>query len=397
MTGFECLVCGKQHSPDYDGYTCKDCSGNLDVTYDYDDIKRIFSVPALKNNPQRDVWRYMPLFPFEDSRFIPALDMSLTPLYDNKDIAEQTGLDKVYLKDDTRLPSASFKDRASSVVMAVAREKGIEVVSCASTGNAGCSWACMGAASGVEVIIYVPESAPRAKIAQLGVYGADVRLVSGTYDEAYDLCVSDSLENNYFNRCTGYNPYTREGKKSVAFEIWEQLSYKAPGSVFVPVGDGNIISGVWKGFRDLKELDLIEKMPKIIAVQSANSDAVTRTLENIDDKNISPRDIKMEMVQASTVADSIAVDQPRDGIAAVRSVLETGGRSVRVPDKEIIDNISYLAENTGVFAEPAGVTSVAGLRKLAGSGEDIGKLSPAVCLLTGNGLKDVDAVLKDNE
>ncbi len=399
MTGFECLVCGKKHPPNYTGYTCKNCSGNLDLLYNYKDIKSIFSVSDLKNNSQKNVWRYHPLFPFKDLEFVPPLDMSLTPLYDSEYIAGETGIEKVYLKDDTRLPSASFKDRASSVVMAVAREKGVEVVSCASTGNAGCSWACMGAASGVEVIIYVPESAPRAKIAQLGVYGADVRLVSGTYDEAYDICVEDSLENNYFNRCTGYNPFTREGKKSVSFEIWEQLNYRSPGSVIVPVGDGNIISGVWKGFRDLKQLDLIEKMPKIIAVQSANSDAITRTLEKIEDKNISPRDIKLEIVKASTVADSIAVDEPRDGIAAVRSVLETAGRAVRVTDEEIIENISYLAENTGIFAEPAGVTSVAGLRKLAGEeeGKVMETLSPAVCLLTGNGLKDVDAVLKDNE
>ncbi len=274
-------------------------------------------------------------------------------------------------------------------MMAVAREKKVRVAAAASTGNAGCSWACMGAVGGIKVIIYVPESAPKAKIAQLKVYGADIRMVHGTYDNAYDLCVSDSHTEGYFNRCTGYNPYTREGKKSVSFEIWEQLGYNAPGAVFVPVGDGNIISGVWKGFRDLKELNLIDKLPELIAVQSENSDAVARTIEKV---RKSPENLKLETVKATTIADSISVDKPKDGLAAIRAVIETKGKAVRVSDKEIIENIFYIASSSGVFTEPAGATSVAGLRKL--SLQDKVR-EPVVCLLTGNGLKDVEVVLKE--
>ncbi len=389
LIGFKCIGCGKLFPSSYENYICDECFENIDALYDYKEISKVFSVQYLRANPQRDIWRYKPLFPFEDIKYIPPVDMSLTPLYRSSKLQKDTGLSGVYLKDDTRLPTASFKDRASSVVMAVAREKKVRVAAAASTGNAGCSWACMGAVGGIKVIIYVPESAPKAKIAQLKVYGADIRMVHGTYDNAYDLCVSDSHTEGYFNRCTGYNPYTREGKKSVSFEIWEQLGYNVPGAVFVPVGDGNIISGVWKGFRDLKELNLIDKLPELIAVQSENSDAVARTIEKV---RKSPENLKLETVKATTIADSISVDKPKDGLAAIRAVVETKGKAVRVSDKEIIENIFYIASSSGVFTEPAGATSVAGLRKL--SLQDKVR-EPVVCLLTGNGLKDVEAVLKE--
>jgi len=337
--------------------------------------------------------RYIDLLPVDSIDSVPPLDLGITPLYRFKQLEEESGFEGIYLKDDTRLPSASFKDRASSVVMAVAREKNIRVVAAASTGNAGCSWACMGAACGIHVIIYVPKTAPRAKIAQLKVYGAEIRVVDGNYDRAFDLCVQDSLEQNYFNRCTGYNPFTREGKKSVSFEIWEQLGFRVPGMIFVPVGDGNIISGVWKGFRDLRSLGFIEAMPRLVAVQSEKSDAVTRTLESLTENE---EEINIIVVQADTLADSISVDRPRDGVAAVRAVRETGGTAVRVEDSFIVDTIGYIASSAGIFAEPAGATSVAGMRKFI---EEEGKdslVGPAVCLVTGNGLKDVDVVLKGN-
>lgn len=394
MNGFSCIGCGKSFGSGYGGYTCDDCSGNLDVQYDYGAVKKEFTLELLKNNPRKDVWRYMPLFPIENIKSVPPLSMGMTPLYRNNWIEADTGFSEVYLKDDTGLPSGSFKDRAGSVVMAVAREKGVEVVACASTGNAGCSWACMGAACGVKVIIYVPKTAPRAKIAQLKVYGSQIRIIDGTYDNAYDLCVKDCIENNYFNRCTGYNPYTREGKKSVSFEIWEQLNYRIPEAVFVPVGDGNIISGVWKGFRDLKNLDLIDRMPRLIAVQSEDSDAVTRTVEKFASSGAGTAG-EIETVKATTIADSISVDKPRDGLAAVKSVIESGGMAVRVSDREIIDTIFYIASRSGIFAEPAGATSVAGLRKIADEYNKEHFIGPVVCLITGNGLKDIDAVLKD--
>ncbi|MFH1415229.1 MAG: threonine synthase [Elusimicrobiota bacterium] len=399
LTGFECLKCGKQFAPDYGGYVCSACSENIDALYDYSSISGVFSVANLEKDKEKTIWRYDALYPFSDRKYIPNLDMAVTPLYEIPELEKETGFGTVFLKDDTRQPSGSFKDRAGAVVMAVAREKGLDMTTCASTGNAGCSWACMGAACGVKVIIYVPSTAPKAKIAQLKVYGADVRIVDSNYDGAYDMCVRDSNDNDYFNRCTGYNPFTREGKKSVAFEIWEQLGYKAPGTVFVPVGDGNIISGVWKGFRDLEALGMIEQFPRLIAVQSSNSDAVTKTVEKVRDAGYDKTSIQVETVKSMTRADSISVDRPRDGLAAVRAVIETKGECVRVSDSEIINAIYRIAAVSGIFAEPAGAASVAGLIKASSAGlvEDNGE--PVVCLITGNGLKDVDAVLKggDNE
>ncbi len=391
-TGFTCLECGAEYPADYADYICSKCSGKLDADYDYQGISEEFSVEVLKQNYNSQVWRYSPLFPFADVENVPRLYMEVTPLYRARDLENKTGTGAVYLKDDSRMPSASFKDRASSVVMTVAIEKGIDKVACASTGNAGCSWACMGAACGMPVIIFVPASAPKAKIAQLEVYGADVRKVDGTYDEAFQLCVEECEEHGYFNRNTGFNPFTREGKKSVSFEIWEQLGFQAPGSVFVPVGDGNIISGVWKGFRDLKQLGLIDSLPAIFAVQSDSSAAIARTVEKINSGRETSEDFEMETVSASTRADSIAVDSPSDGVAAVRSVVETGGDAVTVSDDEILDTIPELASSTGIFAEPAGVTSITGLKEFSSNQGEIP--TPAVCLVTGNGLKDVEAVLE---
>jgi len=393
LTGFRCIKCSGQFNADYSGYLCDSCGSNLDAVYDYEGISSEISIAALKADTRRDVWRYSPFFPLNGLDHIPPLDMSLTPLYRCTSIERDAGLDEVYLKDDTRFPSGSFKDRASSVVMAVAREKGIDSVACASTGNAGCSWACMGAACGINVRIYLPQTAPMAKIAQLKVYGANIRIIDGTYDDAYDCCVDDCESSGLFNRCTGYNPYTREGKKSVSFEIWEQLGYRAPGSVFVPVGDGNILSGVWKGFSDLKACGLIGEIPRIFSVQSEKSDAVSRTFEKMVAEGIDNVD-DVVTVTSNTRADSIAVDKPRDGLAAAKAVLETGGAVVRVSDSSIVRNIFYIAAATGIFSEPAGAASVAGLREAAAGSQNGNIKSPVVCLITGTGLKDIDAVLE---
>lgn len=389
LSGFKCLKCEAKYSEEYEEYLCYKCGGNLDALYDYDSVRKEFSVGILKSNPVNNVWRYKSLFPIDSLSSVPPIDMTVTPLYRYVKLEKETGFEEVYVKDDTRMPSGSFKDRASSVVMAVAREKKIETVSCASTGNAGSSWACMGASCGMKVKIFVPAAAPRAKIAQLRVYGASIELVDGNYDKAYDLCITDSEKTGTFNRCTGYNPFTREGKKSVSYEIWEGLGYKSPGSVFVPTGDGNILTGVWKGFRDLLLLGLIEKMPSIYAAQSNKSDAVSCMIENSKGDITNIKEVR---VKASTLADSISVNTPRDGYAAARAVIETGGKGVRVSDEEIIKSVWEISSSTGVFPEPAAATSVAAFKEAVKSGESIS--SPVICLLTGNGLKDVDAVLK---
>jgi len=230
----------------------------------------------------------------------------------------------------------------------------------------------------------MPENAPPAKIAQVLVFGATVILVRGNYDDAFDLCLKASREYGWYNRSTGYNPFTREGKKTCAFEICEQLKWEVPDKVVVPVGDGNIISGVWKGFVEFQNLDIIEKLPQLIAVQAEGSDAVKRAFESGAD---------IQAVSGKTLADSISVCVPRDGQAAVGAIKDSGGFAVSVTDDEILAAIPELARGSNVFAEPAGAASWAGLKKAAAQGL-VKENESVVLLVTGSGLKDVGAAMK---
>jgi len=239
----------------------------------------------------------------------------------------------------------------------------------------------------------VPEKAPQAKIAQLLLFGSTVIAVKGTYDDAFDLCTQISEELDFFNRSTGLNPWTREGKKTVSFEIADQMQWDVPDFVFVPVGDGNIISGVWKGFKELFYSGLIERLPRIVAVQSTKSDAVFRTVKKYGGKDVTPSQIQVEKVHATTIADSIQVDEPRDGLAAVLSVRESDGFAVSVSDDEILNAIKEISSITGIFPEPAGATAYAGLKKALDE-RKIPSHSTVVCLVTGSGLKDIQSALK---
>lgn len=389
IQGFKCLECGKEFPFKKGTYQCNSCGGNLEVIYDYKIIGGNFSRESLKNSQDFSIWRYFPLYPLSDKRLVPPLNIGWTPLYKAQKLGKDLDLSNLYLKDDGRNPSASFKDRASAIALVRAMEEGAKIVTGASTGNAGSSMACLSASVGMPAVIFVPQKAPKAKIAQLLTFGAKIIMVKGTYDEAFDLCLKVSAEYGWFNRNTGYNPYTREGKKSCALEIAEQLNWKAPDRVFVSVGDGNIISGIWKGFMDLYELKFIDRLPKMMGVQSTLSNAISLSLKESKGKD----KIAVKTVSATTIADSISVDLPRDGVAAVRAIRESGGDAVEVTDEEILDSITTVARGAGIFGEPAGVTSFAGARKLAKSG----KLSPketVVCIITGNGLKDIESAMK---
>jgi threonine synthase len=291
----------------------------------------------------------------------------------------------LWLKDDGRNPTASFKDRASAIVVARAQQIGAATVVTASTGNAGAALAGMAAAVGQPAVIFAPMTAPEAKVAQLLMFGATVILVNGNYDQAFDLCLQASREFGWYCRNTGYNPFTVEGKKTAALEICEQLKWKAPDRIFVPVGDGNIISGIHKGLKDLHALGWMDKMPKLMGVQAIGSAACYNAWRHHTEK-ITP-------VSADTLADSISVDLPRDGVRAVRAVSHTGGVYLTVTDDEILDAMRVLARQAAVFSEPAGATATAGLAKaikrhLVEPDETI------VVLITGNGLKDIRSAIK---
>ncbi|MDJ0911365.1 MAG: threonine synthase [Woeseiaceae bacterium] len=385
MDGFRCLACDTRQSADFAGFVCPVCGGNLEITYDYADIAPVFGAGD-------GMFRYQALLPCSDPDKTLPLKIGGTPLYRAERLGAPAGLGNVWLKDETGNPSSSIKDRASAVALLRAKETGADTVAVASTGNAGSSTACLAAAIGIKAVVFVPESAPPAKLAQALAYGARVLAVRGSYDDAYDLCLSACEEHGWFNRSTGFNPFTREGKKTSSFEVWEQLG-EVPDRIIVPTGDGNILSGIWRGWRDLHAAGFIDRLPKVDCAQSDGSAAICRTIERIRESGQEPdwRSIELESVAASTVADSISVDQPRDGLAAVRAVIESGGEAVTVSDKQIVTAIGELASSSGVFAEPAAAAPWAAAKRLAADGR-IGKDETVVLLITGNGLKDVAAV-----
>lgn len=400
FTGYICSLCQTEYTPDEVMYTCPKDGGNLDVVLDYVALKAKYRPEDILSRNAPSLWRYLPLLPVSEPRgeATPLHTAGGTPVFKLTALAQKLGLQNLWLKDESKNPTASFKDRASAIVVARAQEIGAEFIVTASTGNAGAALAGMSAAVGQKAIIFAPKSAPQAKVAQLLIFGAKVILVDGTYDDAFDLTVQCANEFGWYCRNTGYNPFTLEGKKTAAFEIWEwwQAAHArwheefgedldhAPLTVFVSVGDGNIISGIHKGFKDLYQLGWLPRIPRIIGVQAEGSAAISNAFHG-NTETITP-------VSATTLADSISVDLPRDGVRAVRAVKETGGTYVNVSDTEILKAIAELGR-VGVFAEPAGATAYAGLVKAAATGV-VGSADPILVLNTGSGLKDVRAAMQ---
>ena len=389
ILSLKCLICGEQYRPDEVDYVCPDHGdeGVLDVQYDYDFIGRQISRETLLNANDLTIWRYKPMLPVQPDAKVPPLAVGWTPLYPAPRLASELGLKTVWVKDDGLQPTASFKDRASAIAVVKAMEKGARVITTASTGNAAAALSGLCACVGQPNVIFVPETAPQAKIAQLLVFGSRVILVKGTYDDAFELCLKAAKTYGWYNRNSGYNPYMTEGKKTAAYEICEQLEWNAPDRIFVSVGDGCIIGGLHKGLKDLLALGWIDKMPKLMGVQAAGSSFMYAAWKNGEDI------LTKAPISAQTVADSISAGLPSDRIKALAAVTETGGAYICLSDDEILAAIPELARSTGVFAEPAGAAAYAGLvkavdKRLVSADEKI------VVLNTGNGLKDVAGAMQ---
>jgi len=394
-------LCNTEYLPGQVTYTCPRDGGNLDVILDYSALSKKYQPADITTRTDGSLWRYLPLLPVSDpgGDETPLRAVGWTPVFNLQQSALKLGLSHLWLKDESRNPTASFKDRASAVVVARTRKMtGMDgqppILVTASTGNAGAALAGMAAAVGQKAVIFSPKTAPAAKVAQLLVFGARVLLVDGTYDDAFDLSIKASNAFGWYCRNTGYNPFTLEGKKTAAFEIWEwfekvlktqkESNMRTDLTIFVSVGDGNIISGIHKGFKDLQAIGWLEQMPRIIGVQAEGSAAISNAF-HAGIEEIKP-------VSAATLADSISVDMPRDGVRAVRAARETGGTYITVSDSEILNAIPELGR-VGIFAEPAGATAYAGLvaavRKNLVKPDD-----PILVMNTGSGLKDVKAVMQ---
>lgn len=309
--------------------------------------------------------------------FFPPIPVGNTPLWEPRNLRQELGFQHLYIKDDGLNPTYSLKDRASYLVSAFAAQSGIDEIVLASTGNAGSSMAGVGAAAGQKVTLFLPATAPQAKLIQALQYGATVHRVDGPYDQAYDLSLEYSNVFGGMNRSTAYNPMTLEGKKTVSLEIFQQLE-SAPDFIFVSTGDGCILSGVYKGFRDLQQLGLMEKIPTVVSVQAEGSDALYRAFLTG----------KFEARPTQTVADSICVDTPRNGRHALKQLKAHKGRVVTVGDDEILSAQAQVSRTTGLFSEPAGATAFAGLLTMK---NEIPATAKIVVLATGNGLKDSTA------
>jgi threonine synthase len=381
-----CVKCGAEFHAGNETYTCAKCGGVLEIVYDYDYIKTQISREKLSAKKNYSMWRYIEFLPIEEGTQTGPLRVGWSPLYKADALGKIFGLKNLYIKDDGFNPTASLKDRASAIAVARAFHAGKDTIACSSTGNAASSLAGAAASMGRVSVIFVPERIPQGKLTQLLIFGAMVVSVKGNYEAAFRLSAQAIAQYGWYNRNAAINPYLSEGKKTVSMEITEQLGFTAPDFVAVSVGDGCTIAGVWKGFKDLYAVGLINKLPRLISVQAEGCCPINRAFERGNGATI-------ERMEENTLADSIAVGVPRNGEKAVAAIRESNGITINVSDEEILAAMIVLGKCAGVFGEPAGVAGTAGLAKAAQFG-----LIPAdalvVSIVTGNGLKDIASAQK---
>jgi threonine synthase len=351
----------------------------LDVQYDYPAIAKRLTRRSLAKRPEYSHWRYRELLPIRKDAVLPSLQVGWTPVVRADSLARHLGLKTLYLKDDGRNPSGSLKDRASAVGVVKAREKRQKIIACASTGNAASSLAGMAASLGLRSVIFVPERAPEPKVTQLLIFGATVLRVRGSYEDAFQMCQGACERWGWYNRNSAINPYLVEGKKTVGLEICEQLDWQVPDWVAVSVGDGCTIAAVWKAFHEMKTLGLVERTPKMLGVQAAGAAPVTTAFRSGE---------ALKPIEPHTIADSIAVGVPRNWKKAVLAIQSSGGTMINVQDEEILEAMRCAGRLSGIFAEPAAATAVAGVHRAVEEGI-IGRKASVLAVITGNGLKDI--------
>jgi threonine synthase len=366
--------------------------GRLDVVYDYDGVSERFDRKSLASRESRDIWRYQELLPVS-SGFAVKLGEGGTPLIHARRLGEKLGMKHLNLKDDTRNPTASFKDRAMAVGSAKAVELKKRDVATASSGNAAASLAAYSAGAGMRCHAFVPPDASAGKIAQLLLYGASITRCAQVKkgEDATVQAMLEAVDRFGYYPCPSFgpfNPYQVEGPKTIVYELYEQRDWEGLDAILVPTGSGCLLAGIWKGLRDLRELDLIRAYPRIVAVQPAGNQALVRAIR----KGASFDKIIPEPYPAS-IAGGLLDPYPWDGDAAMTGVRETHGGGVSVTDRDILRSVRELAGYEGIFAEPSGAAGLAGLEKLLSEGA-ISKDERVVVLVTGSGLKEPDRVIE---
>ncbi len=389
----KCARCGKIYGPDSGAIRCANRDdGRLDIYYDYDTVRETLTQSELSKR-EKSVWRYRELLPIKERRNIVSLGEGGTPLIHSRRLGTKIGLEHLWLLDDTRNPTCSFKDRPMTVGVSKAVELGYDTVASASSGNAAAALSAYSAKAGLKCITFVPEMATESKLAQLTMYGARALRVRGpaTGEDPTVKMLKAVCDRYHWYPCPSFGPmnaYQAEGPKTMSYEIVEGLGWKPPDWVFVPVGAGGALTGNWKGYQDLEKLDFIRTTPRLVAVQSTGCAPLVRAFDaGIDPLKISPWE------HPESVATGLMDPFPWDGDSALTAVRKSHGTAIAVSDEEILAAQKLLAKTEGVFAEPSGVTSLAGLIKLAAAGQ-VDKSETVVVEITGSGLKDPNIALK---
>lgn len=383
---YRCTKCNEAFEYDEGINVCPRCNdeGILDIEYDYDAIKEVMDEAYFKSQKDLSIWRYLPLLPVGDRFINQTLRVGWTPLYESYHLKEKYNVKQLMIKDEGLNPTQSLKDRASVIACVKALEMKKTLISCSSTGNAASSLAGNAAKLGLKTVIFVPKRAPIGKLTQLLIYGSNLIKVDGDYKQAYQLSKEAIDHYGWYNRNAAINPHLVEGKKTVALEIAEQMNFKPTDWVITSVGDGCTIAGVYKGFYDLLQLGLIEKIPKIMGVQSSGCSPFYDAFHEGRD---------LQETEELTIADSIAVGIPRNPIKGMNAVKKSKGTFIKVTDEAILNAMVELGKYEGIFAEPAASASFAGFIKARE--ENIIKAADTVTVIvTGNGLKDTFNALK---
>jgi len=380
----ECSRCGRTYSIDEIVYRCATCNYPLLVRYDYDEIATRISKKLIKNR-EWNIWRYKELLPIKDLSNVVSMNEGGTALQKSVRLAERFGIKNLYLKDETRNPTWSFKDRGSSVGVSKALEIGANAVGCVSTGNMAASMAAYAARAGLKCVILIKSGTPLEKIVQILICGAKVISVEKSYPEINEAGLEISKEYGiYWVHADA--PMRIEGQKTTSYEICEQLGWSVPDKVIIPTSSGGNISAHWKGWKELNSIEFVENLPSMVAIQAEGNCPIVKAFK-----------AKQEFVEpfkeARTIAHSISNPDPPSGQHVLKILKESEGVAEAVSDGELLDAQKTLAETEGIFAEPAGVASIAGLKKLLKEGA-IDVDETVVCVITGAGLKDVKSAMK---
>ncbi len=383
VKALKCRECGTEYPP-IRIPACENCFGPLEVVYNLDQIQ--LDRAALQKRPT-SLWRYSELLPIENPAKIVDLGAGFTRLHDCKRLAETLGIRKLFVKDDTLNPTGSFKDRPATVAVSKALEFGFKAVGCASTGNLAAATAAHAAKAGIPCYVFIPSNIEENKILQASTFGANMIAVKGTYDEANRLAAQAADEYDWALVNINVRSYYVEGSKTLAFETCEQLGWKAPTNIIIPMGSGALLCAIWRGLKQFRDLGLIDELKtRIIGAQPQGCAPIVGAFKSNSDEVI-------PVEKPETIAKSLAIGDPGDGIYALKIMRESGGVAEFATDEEIIDGIKLLAKTEGIFAEPAGGVTIAVLKKLLESGQ-ISRDDEVVCCVTGSGFKSADTLLK---